>query len=865
MGSLRFEGREVPLVDGDTVASALYRAGVRTFTRSLKYHRRRGLYCGTGECPNCSITLDAVPGVRSCITPAREGMRVQREGGWPSTEHDLFHLTDRLHPLMPVGFYYKTFIRPRSSWPFVESVIRRATGVGRLPERAPASRVVAAGAPSAARGAARHVRTDTLVVGAGIAGLTAALDAAVRGERVLRCDEAPIGSRIPPGPTRRAIRALETDVRGHRNIEVLEGHAALGVFEGTVVPLASYGELVQAHPRRIVVATGATEVHPVFPGNDLPGIWLGRGAARMAGIHQVPIAARTVMVASTHEGIEHLHALTGSGVEVVAALVPASLVDEVPNDVEAIVDGAVERAEGRRAVRAVVVSEGDARRRIACDALVLSVGLVPRDALARTAAGETVEIVGDAALGGDDLELRSGGTVCLCEDVSIRDLEQARREGFRSAEILKRYTTVTMGPCQGAMCGRALACFARDGSGGTTSDHRTTARPPLRPVALETLAASVHEIVVKRTSLHDVHLATGARLDWSGGWKRPFTYGDRVEEYRAVRERVSVMDVGTLGKVLIAGREAAALVDRVFPTRLDDLEPGRARYVLVLDEAGYVADDGLLCALEDGAYYLTSTTGGADRMDARLREWADRLGLHVHLLDRTGELGAILVAGPRSRQLLERLSDDPLDAATFRYPGHREIAVADVPCRAIRSGFVGELAFELHHPRARGPELWDALLRAGEPFGIRPHGLDALELLRLEKGHLYIGHDTLPDDTPAKLGLGWAVDMRKPWFVGKAALEGVAGLPLSRRLAGFEFDQPPGEVSELRGMPLTSQDEVVGRVTSAERSIALDRAIGLGWVRAADGGFPTELRAGSAIASVVPTPFYDPEGVRLRG
>ena len=156
MGSLRFEGREVPVLEGDTVASAVYRAGVRTFTRSLKYHRRRGLYCGTGECPNCSLTVDGIPGVRSCVVDAREGMHVERAGGWPSTEHDVLHVTDRLHPLMPVGFYYKTFIRPRSAWPLAESVIRRATGIGRLPQERPARHIVA-----------RHLRTDTLVVGAG--------------------------------------------------------------------------------------------------------------------------------------------------------------------------------------------------------------------------------------------------------------------------------------------------------------------------------------------------------------------------------------------------------------------------------------------------------------------------------------------------------------------------------------------------------------------------------------------------------------------------------------------------------------------------------------------------------------------------
>ena len=244
-----------------------------------------------------------------------------------------------------------------------------------------------------------------------------------------------------------------------------------------------------------------------------------------------------------------------------------------------------------------------------------------------------------------------------------------------------------------------------------------------------------------------------------------------------MRERVGVMDVGTLGRFLVAGRDAKALADAVFAGRIGDLAPGRSRYVLALDEGGYVVDDGLLCALEDGSYLLTSTSGGAERMDARLREWAERLELHVHLLDRTSELGAILVAGPRARDLLGRLAGDPIDAAALPYPGHRELTVAGVPCRAIRSGFVGELAFELHHPRSRGSELWGALLREGRALEISPFGLDALEVLRLEKGHLYLGQDTLPDDTPAKLGLGWAVDLAKPWFVGKAALERLAELP----------------------------------------------------------------------------------------
>ncbi|MGZ8597665.1 MAG: glycine cleavage T C-terminal barrel domain-containing protein, partial [Actinomycetota bacterium] len=455
----------------------------------------------------------------------------------------------------------------------------------------------------------------------------------------------------------------------------------------------------------------------------------------------------------------------------------------------------------------------------------------------------------------------------------MHDLVQAWDEGFRNAEILKRYTTTTMGPCQGAMCGRALSCFAASrGDGANAASEasapapRTTARPPARPVTLESLAAGIHEIVDKRTSLHELHVAAGARIDRSGGWLRPFAYGDWREEYRAVRERVSLMDVGTLGKFTIAGPDADELVDRLFPCRTDDLETGRTRYVLTLDEAGYVMDDGLLARVGDGEWYLNSTSGGAGRTDARLRNFVDRFELDVHVLDRTAQWGAINVAGPHARELLEGLTDDAIDAASVPFPGFADIMVAGVPCRAIRTGFVGELAFELHHPRRRGPELWTALTEAGSRWDLRPHGLDALELLRLEKGHLYLGQDTMPDDTPAKLRMSWAVDMSKPWFVGKRALERTSALAPSRRQVGLEFVGGPADTADLRGEPLIVGDAVVGRITSAERSIALEREIGLGWVHALDGGFPERFETGpGATATVVQTPFYDPEGGRTRG
>jgi sarcosine oxidase subunit alpha len=194
--------------------------------------------------------------------------------------------------------------------------------------------------------------------------------------------------------------------------------------------------------------------------------------------------------------------------------------------------------------------------------------------------------------------------------------------------------------------------------------------------------------------------------------------------------------------------------------------------------------------------------------------------------------------------------------------GVRELTVAGVPCGAIRAGFVGEVAFELHHPRSRGPELWRAIVEAGAPFGLVPHGLDALEVLRLEKGHLYVGQDTLPDDSPAKLGLDWAVHPGER-FTGLRALERLAGVPLERKLVGLEFDRGG---AGLRGVPLRTGGRIAGRVTSAAWSPVLDRSIGLGWIRRApDGRFPDELTADRVAARVVPTPFYDPEGDRLDG
>jgi sarcosine oxidase subunit alpha len=826
MPSLELEGRRIEIEPGDTIASALFRAGVRIFSRSFKYHRPRGLYCLTGDCPNCLLTVDGEPAVRACTTPARDGQRIVRENGWPSVEHDALSVLWRLRRLLPVGFYYKTFLRPRRTWSLAEPLVRRLAGIG----TAPGGR--------AEPGEARHHHCDLLVAGGGPAGVAAALAAGRAGARVVLAEEGFLSGRLDGGLP----------------VTVLEHASVVGVYEGPLVPVVTDGRLHLVHPARVVVATGAVELHPVFPGSDLPGVWLGRAAVRLARDHGLAAGHTIVYEGSTDESLDHVDALLQSGASVVACL-PEAVAARTPARVRAIPGGEVVSAVGRRGVRAAVIESPSGNLRIPCDAIAISRGLVPRDGLLRQAAGLPVGVTGDAAREPTRRPAPRDGVVCLCEDVLVADLQLAWDEGFRSTELLKRYTTVTMGPCQGALCQSHLTAFVRERCGDAVAAAPTTARPPARPLRLADAAAGIHYTVEPRTARHDRHVALGACMEWAGAWKRPEHYGDPSAEYRAVREAVGVMDVGTLGKFLLAGPDVAAFLERLYPCRIGDLEPGRLRYALLLNEAGYVLDDGVVCALAAGRWYLTFTSGGAERAEAWLRDWADAWGHEIYLVNRTAAIGAINVVGPASRELLARLGAD-LSRESPPYLGHTEASVAGVHCLALRLGFTGELGYELHHDSTRGVELWDALLAAGAV----PHGLEALRLLRLEKGHVIVGQDTDFDSTPAKLGLDFAVAADKPDFIGKRALERIDGMPARQRLAKLVFPQaaPP------EGAPLSAAGRHAGHVTSSRFSPSLGQGVALGWLRADGDGFPTEVEAAGLAGRVVARPPYDPEGERLR-
>ncbi|MEP7344371.1 MAG: 2Fe-2S iron-sulfur cluster-binding protein [Gemmatimonadaceae bacterium] len=886
--SFDFEGRTISAGADDTIASALFRAGVRTFSRSFKYHRRRGLYCLTGDCPNCLMTVDGEPAVRTCVTPASGVQKVARGAGWPSADTDALSILWRLRALMPVGFYYKSMIRPRWIFPIAERVIRRIAGLGPVPRQ-----------PSDSVKERKNHHPDVVVIGGGIAGLAAALAAAEKGERVVLVDEGAIGECIAPGSLHDRVVALRDVLLRHACVTILERATAVGIFEGPLVPVVGEDFLHLVHPSRIVVATGAVERHAVFSGNDLPGVWLGRGASRMAGAHGLTIGSAIVVATNTLEGLSHLdvlhrHASAQHGGAVVAALVPAALANRVPAGVDVIGDGKIVEAIGSGALRSVVVEAAGRRRVVPCDTLVISLGLEPRDGLLRQSLLDPVRGAGDVVHPGCSPEEAeesgrqtadsavssdwgaangsataspdaSKGFVCLCEDVSVEEFEHAWDEGYRSTELLKRYSTVTMGACQGTLCHPHLKAFVCHRSPETWAGKPTTSRPPARTIRLEDLAAGARVPLEHHTSLHDRHVAHHALMDWAGSWKRPSTYGNVEQEYWAVRRHVSVMDVSTLGKYRIAGPDATAFLEYIYPCHVGDLKPWRSRYTLLLNEAGYLFDDGLVCKLGDGSYYVTFTSSGGDGAESWLREWADDRGLRVHIANMTASRSAINVTGPRARELLRRLTSHPLDAESIPYGGLAEMVVDNVPCLALRVGFVGELSYELHHASRQSEALWDALLDAGREFDIRPHGLDALKLLRLEKGHILIGQDTDFDTTPSKVGLDFAVKMNKPDFVGRTALQRLDALPRERSLLGMTF---AGSRAPEEGAQLFAGGVHVGYLTSSRFSPSLGCGVALGWVRHPVDAPPPRIIArdtlGDSDGVVTKGPFYDPKGERLR-
>ena len=409
----QFDGRTVRAHEGDTIAAALHAAGVSTISRSFKYHRSRGLLCGAGRCPNCLVSVDGVPNVRACTQRVREGMKVRHQNAWPSLKHDFLSILDRLHWLMPVGFYYKAFHRPKALWPLAQRVIRRIGGLGTIDINA---------APETDYHHRYH-HADVAVVGGGPAGLSAALAAADRGARVTLIDDQPrLGGHLRfNAPTYRDIDTggsgeasgvdlandLSRSVEESPNIQVMADATAFACYQDNLLGVLHGNEVVKLRAKQVVLATGAYEAPLLFENNDLPGVMLTTAAQRLIRLYGVRPGATAVIATNNDAGYQAALDLLESGVGV-AVVVDARL--EIPPHLEAagalrshgitlLASHAITRAEGKGKVRAVTVAplEGggpakpakpdEQARRFRCDLVCMSGGFQPANALLYQAGG----------------------------------------------------------------------------------------------------------------------------------------------------------------------------------------------------------------------------------------------------------------------------------------------------------------------------------------------------------------------------------------------------------------------------------------------------------------------------------------------
>ncbi len=666
----------------------------------------------------------------------------------------------------------------------------------------------------------RHDFTEVVVIGQGEAGQMAAAEARGAGREVVTLD-------------------------------ARQGEEVVGVYPGPLVVARTSAGMRQIHlrsrpgqpPPEIIVATGAAEIQPVAPGNQLAGILTVRAAEELlaAGID----GGRMVLVVSPSEPAEG----TPSGFS------------------GRTVSGRILRFEGERQVSAVVVALVDgAEERIECETVIVGLGWQPRDALARMGRGVSgveIRVVGDAAGPATLPAVPEAGVLCHCTGVTVDDLASVVERGFDELELVKRATLAGTGTCQGAACLPHLRSFLA--AGGKPTPAPFTARPLTRQLTMGEAAAGACHPPTPRTALDEEHRQMGARMERMGGWWRPWNYGgpsgqdqDAVwREYEAVRHAVSLGDVSTLGKIVVSGPDALELLERLYPTRVATIRPGRMRYVLLLDDRGYLLDDGMICREDETRFLLTFTSGGATFAELWVRDWAEAFGLDVRIMNVTLSRGAINVTGPHAKELLARagLVDPPA------YLRHVHGEVAGVACQIMRLSFTGEISYELHHEAADSVRLWRRLLDLGAELGIRPHGLEALLKLRLEKGHLIVGQDTDFDSTPRRLDHEWAVRLDKPDFVGKVAVQRTNRVALNRQLVGFAMEgEAPAE-----GAVIWYEGQYAGYVTSSTWSPALGRSVMLGWLYLFDGELPEEVTIGGRPAQRASTPFYDPEGGRARG
>ena len=824
--NFKFDGSDYKGFEGDTVASALLASGKNLFGRSFKYHRPRGVLTAGSEEPNALLTVGQGafqdPNIRATTQEIFEGLITKSQNNWPNLHYDILSANDLFSDFLGAGFYYKTFMWPKSFWEKVyEPFIRRAAGLGAL-----------SGLHNSDTYEKAYTFCDLLIIGGGPSGLMAAKIAAEAGLDVIIVEQEPIfGGRLiseteevdgMPG----SVWAAKTvkNLEELNNVRLFSRTTVTGAYDqGTFAavervghhlpkrggdrPLECFWRIVAKHS---ILAAGAIERSIAFPNNDRPGI-MSAGAVRTY-LNRFGVSTGKSVALFCNNNTAHNTArdLLESGIDV-AAIIDTREDSKTDLNVPFYNGAEVSNTSGRHGLKSIVVKKSNTETTIEVDCLAVSggwnptvhltchmnarpvwdekilsfvpkIGAIPNMAvigaanglmdthmcfasaekevsLILKASGKTakskklpkVEITKYEIAPKWSVEGKGRAWLDYQNDVTVKDIQQAVRENFKSVEHMKRYTTQGMAIDQGKNSNVAALAILADATGqGIPETGTTTFRPPFVPVSIASMGKNAQGIGFapqRHTTSHIASVDRGAPMVEAGLWYRPSYFPEVGEtnwrqscdrEVEMVRSNVGVCDVSTLGKIDIQGPDAHKLLDFVYTNMFSTLKVGKVRYGLMLREDGHVMDDGTTARLAENHYLMTTTTAAAGQVMRHLDfvhqclhpEW------DLSFISVTEQWAQFAIAGPKSQELINAVLDQPITSDTFPFMSCASIGVLGEVGRLFRISFSGEHGYEIAVPSRYGESLFRLLVSRAEEIGGGPYGMEALNVLRLEKGFI---------------------------------------------------------------------------------------------------------------------------------
>ena len=944
--SFKFDGKTYYGFKGDTLASALIANGIHLVARSFKYHRPRGIMTAGSEEPNAIVQINGntaytEPNVRATEIEIYDGLEASSQNCWPNVNFDIGGINNILSPLLPAGFYYKTFMWPASFWEKYEYFIRKSAGLGKSPTK-----------PDPDLYEHKYIHCDVLVIGGGISGIMAAKTAAENNYKTLLLDEKPHlgGTTIYQSSEFNKInnqyssKWLENEISKLKNIKNLEikTRTSVAAYHGYNFLLARENltdhlplnkkkdkirqRLLKIRAKKVIAATGSIERPLIFNNNDRPGIILSSAIKKYSDYYGVVCGKENILFTNNDSAYETAISLFNKGIKINAIIdIREKVNSEITNHAEKIgikiySSYTIVDTSGYRRIKEVSImklskdgqSVTGSKIKIKCNCLGISGGWTPAVHLFTQSGGKlkfdnednvfipskypsdqisigscngefdlnTIiknfnqnikNFLGIDKTSFEDLKINSTKEILKrniwllpsdkaigkCKpfvdfqnDATAKDIKLALREGFRSIEHVKRYTTTGMGTDQGKLGNMHALGIISDTSGVKMSDLGTTTfRPPYTPLTFGTIVGrNVGEFfdIFRKTPMHDWHVDNNAEFENVGQWKRAWYYPKKGEsmfdavqrESKAARDGAGILDASTLGKIDIQGSDASEFLNRVYTNAWSKLAIGKCRYGLMLNEDGMVYDDGVTTRLDENHYIMTTTTGGAATVLGKLEdylqtEWPE---LDVYLTSVTDHFATISVCGPNSKKIVKKVIPD-LDLSDEEFPhmSFKNAKIDNIKCRVMRISFTGEQSYEINIQANFGKSVWEKCMEAGKEFNITPYGTETMHLLRAEKGFIIVGQDTDATLTPIDLQMDWIVSKKKYDFIGKRSLYRSDTIREDRKQLVGIVTEDPREVLEEGAQIVADVSkkpvEMLGHITSSYFSPNLNKSIALGVVK----------------------------------